>query len=174
METILVIVSVLSTLVIVAIVLSVVVILKTLKGKVEVVDFDGFLKNQELKEKDASYEIAGISSEIFTTHDVINNRIDREFEQFYREYESDKKENKVEFSGIHSTIDRRCDKLYDSLKQSEINLSAEVGNIIEELSKGDLPPALKEEIDRFKRDTEKKIEHLVSLINNKDKNLLTD
>ena len=49
-----------------------------------------------------------------------------------------------------------------------------MGNIIEELSKGDLPPTIKEEIDRFKKDTEKKIEHLVSLINNKDKNLLTD
>lgn len=174
METILVIVSVLSTLAVVAIVLSVVVILKTLKGKVDVVDFDGFLKNQELKEKESSYEIAGISSEIVTTHDVINDRMDREFEQFYRDYETYKKEIEVEFSGIHSNIDRRCDKLYDSLKQSEINLSAEVGSIIEELSKGDLPPTIKEEIDRFKRDTEKKIEHLVSLINNKDKNLLTD
>ena len=84
METILVMVSVLSTLAIVAIVLSVVVILQKLKGKIDVEVIN--------KTEDEVYrEIDNIDRRIDSRYDKLYDHIGKEVENLYREINNNQK-----------------------------------------------------------------------------------
>ena len=64
METLLVVVSVLSTLVIVTIGISIVVFVNMLKSKVDVIDLDGVIRDHQHSEKEVSFEISNLYTKI--------------------------------------------------------------------------------------------------------------
>jgi len=166
METLLVVVSVLCTLVIVAIGISIVVFTNILKGKVDVIDLDGVIRDNQDREKDISYELRDINRKIERETELYQN----EFFEFQREVDRSSEE-------LNSRLDSRCDKLYDQIRNNEERLRNELEQVIDEINSRSLSNEIREEMDRFKRDVEEKIEHLVEVIeNNKkdDKDLLTD
>jgi len=166
METLLVIVSVLSTLVIVTIGISIVVFVNMLKGKVDVKDLDAVVRDHQNSEKELSFEISNI-----------HTKIEKEIESVQREYYDNQVEVDRAFEEIERRIDSRCDKLYEQTRQVEVQLRTELEQLIDEINSRSLSNEIREEIDRFKRDVEEKIEHLVEIIeNNKkdDRDLLTD
>ena len=166
METLLVVVSVLSTLVIVTIGISIVVFVNMLKSKVDVIDLDGVIRDHQHSEKEVSFEI----SNIYT-------KIEKEIELVQREYYDNQLEVDRAFEESGRRLDSRCDKLYEQTRQVEDHLRTELGQVIDEINSRSLSNEIREEMDRFKRDVEEKIEHLVGVIeNNKkdDRDLLTD
>ena len=112
METILVTVSVLSTLLVVGIVLAVVIVFNKLKGKVGVETFR--MSNYD-KEKD----IERIYNEISSIESDINKKSHEVERALWGEYEMNSERTEREFDEIRRMIDSRTDKLYDKIHSSE-------------------------------------------------------
>ncbi len=112
METILVTVSVLSTLLVVGIVLSVVIVVNKLKGKVGVEKF-------KMSEYDNKREVERIYHEISAINDDINKKSHEVERSLWGEYEMNTERTQREFDEIRRMIDSRCDKLYDKISQME-------------------------------------------------------
>ena len=112
METILVAVSVLSTLLVVGIVLAVVIVVNKLKGKVDVETF-------KMGEYDNNREVERIYREISLINDEINKKTDEIERSLWGEYERNTENTKREFDEIRRMIDSRCDKLYDKISRIE-------------------------------------------------------
>ena len=115
METILVTVSVLSTLLVVGIVLSVVIVINKLKGKVDVEKF-------KMSKYDNQTEIEAGALQISSIENDINNK-SREVERaLWDEYEMNSEKTEREFVNIRRMIDSRLDKLYDKIHSLEGSL----------------------------------------------------
>ena len=112
METILVTVSVLSTLLVVGIVLAVVIVFNKFKGKVDVETF-------KMGEYDNNREVERIYREISLINDEINKKTDEIERSLWGEYERNTENTKREFDEIRRMIDSRCDKLYDKISRIE-------------------------------------------------------
>ena len=112
METILVTVSVLSTLLVVGIVLAVVIVFNKLKGKVGVETFR--ISNYD-KEKD----IERIYNEISSIESDINKKSHEVERALWGEYELNSERTEREFDEIRRMIDSRTDKLYDKIHSLE-------------------------------------------------------
>ncbi len=113
METILVTVSVLSTLLVVGIVLGIVIVFNKLKGKVDV---------EVVKKDRVSFE-----KEIEILHNIIDSReenIRRELESvekdLWRSHEKMQEEMERNFEDIMRTIDSRVDRLYEKLSKRDV------------------------------------------------------
>lgn len=112
METILVTVSVLSTLLVVGIVLSVVIVINKLKGKVDVETF-------KMNKYDNQTEIERIYSEISSVEEDINKKSHEVERALWGEYEMNSERTEREFDEIRRMIDSRLDKLYDKIHSME-------------------------------------------------------
>ena len=112
METILVTVSVLSTLLVVGIVLGIVIVVNKLKGKVDVETFKS-------KKYDNEREVERIYHELSLINDDINNKTDEIERSLWGEFERNTENTKREFDEIRRMIDSRCDKLYDKISRIE-------------------------------------------------------
>lgn len=112
METILVTVSVLSTLLVVGIVLGIVIVINKLKGKVDVETF-------KMNENDNNREVERIYHEISAMNDEINKKSDEVERSIWSEFELNTERTQREFDEIRRMIDSRCDKLYDKISRIE-------------------------------------------------------
>ena len=112
METILVTVSVLSTLLVVGIVLGIVIVVNKLKGKVDVETF-------KMSEYDNNREVERIYHEISAINDDINKKSEQVERSLWGEFEMNTERTQREFDEIRRMIDSRCDKLYDKISRIE-------------------------------------------------------
>lgn len=112
METILVTVSVLSTLVVVGIVLAVVIVFNKFKGKVDV-------EKYKMYQYDNQKEIERIYNEISSIEDDINKKSHEVERALWGEYEMNSERTEREFDEIRRMIDSRTDKLYDKIHSIE-------------------------------------------------------
>ena len=112
METILVTVSVLSTLLVVGIVLAVVIVFNKFKGKVDVETF-------KMNEYDNQREIERIYNEISSIEEDINKKSHEVERALWGEYEMNSEKTEREFDEIRRMIDSRTDKLYDKIHSLE-------------------------------------------------------
>ena len=112
METILVTVSVLSTLLVVGIVLGIVIVINKLKGKVDVETF-------KMNEYDNNREVERIYHEISAMNDDINKKSEQVERSLWGEFEMNTERTQREFDEIRRMIDSRCDKLYDKISRIE-------------------------------------------------------
>ena len=112
METILVTVSVLSTLLVVGIVLAVVIVFNKFKGKVGV-------EKYKMYQYDTQREIERIYNEISSIEGDINKKSHEVERALWGEYEMNTERTQREFDEIRRIIDSRCDKLYDKINQIE-------------------------------------------------------
>jgi len=112
METILVTVSVLSTLLVVGIVLGIVIVINKLKGKVDVETF-------KMSEYDNNREVERIYHEISAINDDINKKSEQVERSLWGEFEMNTERTQREFDEIRRMIDSRCDKLYDKISRIE-------------------------------------------------------
>jgi peptidoglycan hydrolase CwlO-like protein len=112
METILVTVSVLSTLLVVGIVLAVVVVFNKLKGKVGV-------ETYKMYKYDSEKELERIYNEISSIEDDINKKSHEVERALWGEYEMNSERTEREFDEIRRMIDSRTDKLYDKIQSLE-------------------------------------------------------
>lgn len=112
METILVTVSVLSTLLVVGIVLGIVIVFNKLKGKVDVETF-------KMNENDNNREVERIYHEISAINDDINKKSEQVERSLWGEFEMNTERTQREFDEIRRMIDSRCDKLYDKISRIE-------------------------------------------------------
>ena len=112
METILVTVSVLSTLLVVGIVLAVVVVFNKLKGKVGV-------ETYKMYKYDSEKELERIYNEISSIEDDINKKSHEVERALWGEYEMNSERTEREFDEIRRMIDSRTDKLYDKIHSLE-------------------------------------------------------
>ena len=112
METILVTVSVLSTLLVVGIVLAVVVVFNKLKGKVGV-------ETYKMYKYDSEKELERIYNEISSIEEDINKKSHEVERALWGEYEKNSERTEREFDEIRRMIDSRTDKLYDKIHSLE-------------------------------------------------------
>lgn len=112
METILVTVSVLSTLLVVGIVLAVVIVFNKFKGKVDV-------EKYKMYQYDNEKEIERIYNEISSIESDINKKSHEVERTLWGEYELNSERTEREFDEIRRMIDSRTDKLYDKLHSLE-------------------------------------------------------
>jgi len=112
METILVTVSVLSTLLVVGIVLSVVIVFNKFKGKVDV-------EKYKMYQYDNQREINRIYNEISSIEEDINKKSHEVERALWGEYERNSERTEREFDEIRRMIDSRTDKLYDKIHSLE-------------------------------------------------------
>lgn len=112
METILVTVSVLSTLLVVGIVSAVVIVFNKFKGKVDV-------EKYKMYQYDTQREIERIYNEISSIEGDINKKSHEVERALWGEYEMNTERTQREFDEIRRIIDSRCDKLYDKINQIE-------------------------------------------------------
>jgi len=112
METILVTVSVLSTLLVVGIVLAIVIVFNKFKGKVDVETF-------KMNEYDNQREIERIYNEISSIENDINKKSHEVERALWGEYEMNSEKTEREFDEIRRMIDSRTDKLYDKIHSLE-------------------------------------------------------
>ncbi len=112
METILVTVSVLSTLLVVGIVLAVVIVFNKFKGKVDVETF-------KMNEYNNQREIERIYNEISSIEEDINKKSHEVERALWGEYEMNSERTEREFDEIRRMIDSRTDKLYDKIHSLE-------------------------------------------------------
>lgn len=112
METILVTVSVLSTLLVVGIVLAVVIVFNKFKGKVDV-------EKYKMYQYDNQKEIERIYNEISSIEDDINKKSHEVERALWGEYEMNSERTEREFDEIRRMIDSRTDKLYDKIHSLE-------------------------------------------------------
>ena len=112
METILVTVSVLSTLLVVGIVLAVVIVFNKFKGKVDV-------EKYKMYQYDNQIEIDRIYNEISSIEEDINKKSHEVERALWGEYEMNSERTEREFDEIRRMIDSRTDKLYDKIHSLE-------------------------------------------------------
>ena len=112
METILVTVSVLSTLLVVGIVLAVVIVFNKFKGKVDV-------EKYKMYHYDNEKEIERIYNEISSIESDINKKSHEVERALWGEYELNSERTEREFDEIRRMIDSRTDKLYDKIHSLE-------------------------------------------------------
>ena len=112
METILVTVSVLSTLLVVGIVLAVVIVFNKFKGKVDV-------EKYKMYQYDNQKEIERIYNEISSIENDINKKSHEVERSLWGEYEMNSERTEREFDEIRRMIDSRTDKLYDKIHSLE-------------------------------------------------------
>ncbi len=112
METILVTVSVLSTLLVVGIVLAVVIVFNKFKGKVDV-------EKYKMYQYDNEKEIERIYNEISSIEEDINKKSHEVERALWGEYEMNSERTEREFDEIRRMIDSRTDKLYDKIHSLE-------------------------------------------------------
>ena len=112
METILVTVSVLSTLLVVGIVLAVVIVFNKFKGKVDV-------EKYKMYQYDNQREINRIYNEISSIEEDINKKSHEVERALWGEYEMNSERTEREFDEIRRMIDSRTDKLYDKIHSLE-------------------------------------------------------
>jgi peptidoglycan hydrolase CwlO-like protein len=112
METILVTVSVLSTLLVVGIVLAVVIVFNKFKGKVDV-------EKYKMYQYDNEKEIERIYNEISSIESDINKKSHEVERALWGEYELNSERTEREFDEIRRMIDSRTDKLYDKIHSLE-------------------------------------------------------
>jgi hypothetical protein len=112
METILVTVSVLSTLLVVGIVLAVVIVFNKFKGKVDV-------EKYKMYQYDNQKEIERIYNEISSIEDDTNKTSHELERSLWGEYEMNSERTEREFDEIRRMIDSRTDKLYDKIHSLE-------------------------------------------------------
>ena len=112
METILVTVSVLSTLLVVGIVLAVVIVFNKFKGKVDV-------EKYKMYQYDNQREIDRIYNEISSIEGDINKKSHEVERALWGEYEMNSERTEREFDEIRRMIDSRTDKLYDKIHSLE-------------------------------------------------------
>jgi len=112
METILVTVSVLSTLLVVGIVLAVVIVFNKFKGKVDV-------ERYKMNEYDNQREIERIYNEISSIEEDINKKSHEVERALWGEYEMNSEKTEREFDEMRRMIDSRTDKLYDKIHSLE-------------------------------------------------------
>ena len=112
METILVTVSVLSTLLVVGIVLSVVIVFNRLKGKVDVRVFES-IQNENKKEVDLIY------NEISSLEEDFNNKTNEVERSLWDTIDKHDGKTEREFDEIRRMIDSRMDRLYDKIHSLE-------------------------------------------------------
>ena len=112
METILVTVSVLSTLLVVGIVLAVVIVFNKFKGKVDV-------EKYKMYQYDNQKEIERIYNEISSIENDTNKTSHELERSLWGEYEMNSERTEREFDEIRRMIDSRTDKLYDKIHSLE-------------------------------------------------------
>ena len=112
METILVTVSVLSTLLVVGIVLAVVIVFNKFKGKVDV-------EKYKMYHYDNEKEIERIYNKISSIESDINKKSHEVERALWGEYEMNSERTEREFDEIRRMIDSRTDKLYDKIHSLE-------------------------------------------------------
>ena len=112
METILVIVSVLSTLLVVGIVSAVVIVFNKFKGKVDV-------EKYKMYQYDTQREVERIYNEISSMENDINKKSHEVELALWGEYEMNTERTEREFDEIRRMIDSRSDKLYDKIHSLE-------------------------------------------------------
>tara|TARA_B100001057_G_C22501153_1_gene814087 strand:+ start:214 stop:606 length:393 start_codon:yes stop_codon:yes gene_type:complete len=112
METILVTVSVLSTLLVVGIVLAVVIVFNKFKGKVDVVKYNMY-------QYDNQREIDRMYNEISSIEEDINKKSHEVERALWGEYEMNSEKTEREFDEMRRMIDSRTDKLYDKIQSLE-------------------------------------------------------
>ena len=112
METILVTVSVLSTLLVVGIVSAVVIVFNKFKGKVDV-------EKYKMYQYDNEKEIERIYNEISSIESDINKKSHEVERALWGEYELNSERTEREFDEIRRMIDSRTDKLYDKIHSLE-------------------------------------------------------
>lgn len=112
METILVTVSVLSTLLVVGIVSAVVIVFNKFKGKVDV-------EKYKIQEYNNQVEIERIYNEISSIEGDINKKSHEVERALWGEYEMNSERTEREFDEIRRMIDSRTDKLYDKIHSLE-------------------------------------------------------
>ena len=115
METILVTVSVLSTLLVVGIVLSVVIVFNKLKDKVDVRVFEN-IHNENKKEVDLIY------NEISSLEEDFNNKTNEVERSLWDTIDKHDGKTEREFDEIRRMIDSRMDRLYDKIHSLESSL----------------------------------------------------
>lgn len=115
METILVTVSVLSTLLVVGIVLSVVIVFNKLKGKVDARVFES-IQNENKKEVDLIY------NEISSLEEDFNNKTNEVERSLWDTIDKHYGKTEREFDEIRRMIDSRMDRLYDKIQSLESSL----------------------------------------------------
>ena len=112
METILVTVSVLSTLLVVGIVLGIVIVFNKLKDKVDVSIYKNDTQNREIKEIDLIHEISENNRRLY-------NRVDNLEKELWDTYDRNIDKTERDIDEIKRLLDSRCDKLYDQIKSIE-------------------------------------------------------
>ena len=112
METILVTVSVLSTLLVVGIVLGIVIVFNKLKDKVDVSIYKNDTQNREIKEIDLIHEIS-------ENNRSLNNRVDNLEKELWETYYRNNDKIEKDIDEIKRLLDSRCDRLYDQIKSIE-------------------------------------------------------
>jgi len=112
METILVTVSVLSTLLVVGIVLGIVIVFNKLKDKVDVSIYKNDTQTREIKEIDLIHEIS-------ENNRSLNNRVDNLEKELWDTYDRNIDKTEKDIDEIKRLLDSRCDRLYDQIKSIE-------------------------------------------------------
>tara|TARA_Y100000401_G_C8312529_1_gene220615 strand:+ start:1139 stop:1516 length:378 start_codon:yes stop_codon:yes gene_type:complete len=112
METILVTVSVLSTLLVVGIVLGIVIVFNKLKDKVDVSIYKNDTQDREIKEIDLIHEIS-------ENNRSLNNRVDNLEKELWDTYDRNIDKTEKDIDEIKRLLDSRCDRLYDQIKSIE-------------------------------------------------------
>lgn len=112
METILVTVSVLSTLLVVGIVLGIVIVFNKLKDKVDVTIYENDIQTREIKEIDLIHEISENNRSLY-------NRVDNLEKELWDTYDRNIDKTERDIDEIKRLLDSRCDKLYDQIKSIE-------------------------------------------------------
>ena len=112
METILVTVSVLSTLLVVGIVLGIVIVFNKLKDKVDVTIYENDIQTIEIKEIDLIHEISENNRSLY-------NRVDNLEKELWDTYDRNIDKTERDIDEIKRLLDSRCDKLYDQIKSIE-------------------------------------------------------
>jgi len=112
METILVTVSVLSTLLVVGILLGIVIVFNKLKDKVDVTIYENDIQTREIKEIDLIHEISENNRSLY-------NRVDNLEKELWDTYDRNIDKTERDIDEIKRLLDSRCDKLYDQIKSIE-------------------------------------------------------
>ena len=112
METLLVTVSVLSTLLVVGIVLGIVIVFNKLKDKVDVTIYENDIQTRKIKEIDLIHEISENNRSLY-------NRVDNLEKELWDTSDRNIEKTERDIDEIKRLLDSRCDKLYDQIKSIE-------------------------------------------------------
>ena len=112
METLLVTVSVLSTLLVVGIILGIVIVFNKLKDKVDVTIYENDIQTRKIKEIDLIHEISENNRSLY-------NRVDNLEKELWDTSDRNIEKTERDIDEIKRLLDSRCDKLYDQIKSIE-------------------------------------------------------